>query len=107
MRASWLSLTFVVVSLAGCAVSQEDFPEEAASAYCKRADACDFLDGSREDCEGAVSGTLNTLIGAADLFGAEWDAGGAGRCVRKVRSATCDQLDDFDWDGNCELFAED
>ena len=97
--------TLLLCLLIGCGIAQEDFPDEAAEAWCKRADKCGELpDGQdRDECQAAVSASVDFVIDGAAILGAEYNSAGAGACVREIRSLTCDEL--LDWNaGDCDLF---
>ena len=94
---------FVLVAMIGCSVSEADFPEKSAEAACKKADRCDELDGTREDCEENWAAFVEGLIDVADAFGAEYDAAKGGECIRHIRSLECDELDDWADDDECDI----
>ena len=62
--------TLLLCLLIGCGIAQEDFPDEAAEAWCKRADKCGELpDGQdRDECQAAVSASVE----APPLDGGSW-----------------------------------
>lgn len=103
MRLSFLT----IVLLSACGIPQEDLGEKAGEAWCKRARQCgDIEREEEEDCVSQIANGVDLVVNLGESFGEEYDAGGAGACVREVRSLSCDEMDTWSSE-DCRLFKED
>ena len=94
----------VVLLLAACGVTQEDFPEAYAAAVCAKSDECDTLGGmSIEDCEDAMATFAETVMLDGDCA-YDPDAGKA--CIEETESSACDAPSD-DGDSACDTICGD
>lgn len=96
---TWIMLA----AMMGCSVSEADFPEKSAQAICKKADRCDELDGTREDCEEGWANLVEGVIDVADALGADYDPAKGGECIRHIKALECDELDDWADDDECDV----
>jgi hypothetical protein len=86
-------ITGALLILASCGgVALQDFPEEAATAYCERAESCGELAANDvPDCIDTSAGLLQLAVDFQDS--SEYDEAQAGRCVRALGGLDCDDLD--------------
>jgi hypothetical protein len=95
----------LVLALAACGVEREDYPKVYAKATCAKLYKCDRGNfenaySSMGDCRADWERLADDIADAFDLFG-EYDPGVAGKCVRAIRSASCDEFDNGDYDAAC------
>ena len=96
---------FLVLVLTGCGVDREDYPKVYARATCTQLLECDrgsFENAytSMADCHADWERLASDIADAFDLFG-DYDPAAAGKCVRAIRSASCDEFDNGDYDAAC------
>lgn len=93
--------------LLGCAVSEDAFPDAYGRAICTRLQECQRAEyesryEDRADCVSAWSEIADSVLDAGDLLGATYSPSSAGSCLRAIRSASCSEFADFQYE--CEVF---
>ena len=98
-----LALLLALSTLAACSVPEDQFAEKSAKAMCKKADQCDDLEGSVDDCIDDMTEAMQSLMDVASAFGGEYDAAAAGECIRDIKAASCD--DDGEA-ADCDIYGD-
>jgi hypothetical protein len=88
----------LLVSLAACAIPEDEFPDRAAGAWCRKAAACGELEdrfGSDDvsECIDDVEDVFGAVATGASFFGCDYDPETAGSCVAAFSSGDCGVLD--------------
>ena len=98
----------LAVAMVGCIPPDEgDFPEVWARVNCDRQHECDKgqFESSWEgmdDCRTQMADSADAYMDAWDFFGGEYDRDNAGACLSAMRSATCEEVSNSDFGGNCD-----
>jgi len=97
----------LAVLLSGCPVAEDNFPTRYADAYCQKWRSCDRGEfeavwEKSSECTNEVEALIDTLLGVSSALGGEYDPQNGGRCVSKLRSASCDEVSDWDFSGSCD-----
>jgi hypothetical protein len=101
----WIVIAVVMV---GCIPPKEaDYPDVWAGVDCARQQECDKgafeSDWSdMDDCRSQMADFADSVMDAQDLFGGEYDSKHAGECLSAVRTATCEEFQNNDFNGNCD-----
>lgn len=96
-----------VVFLVACAPSAQSFPDAYARTLCDRYRDCfeaDF-DALYED-EAACRDDLGGFFELIDVDACTYDGGAGGACLRSVRSASCEELDNGEFPDCTNVYAE-
>jgi hypothetical protein len=96
----------LLLAVAGCTIPEEDFPDEVAETYCERIWSCDpenaqDIYGSVGDCESFWSLSAGAWLDVANFLGEEYLPEEAPECIRSIRWASCDDIEDLDLGEEC------
>lgn len=91
--------TVALLVIGACAIEEDDFPERAANAWCRKASACDEIEarvGSEDfdDCLDFAEDLFSIGTAAASFLNCDYDPAAAGSCVAAFGASDCDVLDD-------------
>lgn len=96
-----LSFALCLLGLGGCTISEENFPERAAETMCDKAEECDDLASSYQNCVSTWEGIVQAWVEVSEDLNYEYDPGEAQSCVASVRRLSCDERDDWDFEAEC------
>ena len=104
-----LILAPLALFLVACTISEDDFPAEYAETWCDRYEECEADDfdsiwGDQESCQDDIDAAAELWLDLADLGGETYDESKGYECVKEVRQADCDDIEDNDV--SCDLWAD-
>ena len=90
----------------GCSIPESDFPEEVAETYCDRLWRCDAdeaqdIYGAVGECEDFWASITEAWLDVNDFLGEEYVEENGPQCVRGIRRASCDEIEDVELDEYC------
>ena len=90
----------------GCSIPESDFPEEVAETYCDRLWRCDAdeaqdIYGAVGECEDFWANITEAWLDVNDFLGEEYVEENGPQCVRGIRRASCDEIEDVELDEYC------
>lgn len=103
-------LSILVSSLVACSIPEEDFPEKYGKEACKRLEECDKGDYEEiygdddAECVDDFADVADILLDLGDLAGETYDPAKGRECVRNLRKATCEEIQDGEAD--CDVWAD-
>lgn len=92
------------LSLAACAIPEDDFPATYAKTLCDRLAEChaaDFQETYGDDmdaCESDGADGAELVLDLGDLAGETYDEGKGRDCIQELNRAECGDLDNVDCD---------
>jgi hypothetical protein len=104
-----MRVAIALTVLTGCAVTEQNFPDRYAGAVCSQWRSCDeeqFYSDFEDvpECEDDVSVVVRETL---DLFSlCEFVPEDARECLQAIRSSTCAEVEQFDFDGRCDGFVD-
>lgn len=104
-------LLLAPLALAGCSLSEDTFGDRVAVTWCATVKACNerafwgtYEEGTPE-CRATVAAEVDrTRYGDTDGVvptSCSWAPEGASTCLQRLESASCNQVDDPYWLGDC------
>ena len=98
---------FIGVFCMGCSISESDFPEEVAETYCDRLWRCDADDaqdiyGAVGECEDFWTDITEAWLDVSDFLGEEYVEEKGHQCIRGIRWASCEDIEDVELDEYCD-----
>jgi hypothetical protein len=92
--AGWIAL----LALAGCGVSEAQYPKQYGAAACSRLKECAedafdalYADGKQE-CVDDIAAIIETALDAGDLLNQTYSPAKAADCVNGLATASCDDI---------------
>jgi hypothetical protein len=97
---------FAALLALGCSIPEAEFPDEVAATYCDRIWTCDpdsaqDIYGNKGDCEDFWSAATEAWLDVSDFLGQEYVPEEGPECVRSIRWASCDDIEDLDLSEEC------
>ncbi len=94
-------------SITGAPISEQDFPDAWADAWCDRAYECaqgDFEDdwSDHDSCVADKSDDAEFASDWSDLLCGDYDEDGADSCLSAIRAGSCDDWSDEEWKNECQ-----
>ena len=91
----------------GCSLPEADFPDAVADTYCDRIwhcdpDAAQDIYGAVGECEEFWSQTTEAWLDVYDFLGKEYVPENGPSCVRGIRWASCEEIEDVELDEYCD-----